>query len=74
MSRDLTQAERDTLESLIDGAGLSPVLEALSLICDEKAEHIESSYGDKGLARQWRTACGVIGCAVPSLPRVPGIA
>lgn len=72
MSRDLTQPERDALESLIDAAGLSPVLEALSEICAEKADHIESTYTDSApLARRWREACGVIGCAVPSLPPLP---
>lgn len=63
MSRDLTQAEREALEFLMDAAGVAPIMEALSEICGEKAEHIESAWQDRPLARRWNEVCGVIGCA-----------
>ena len=71
-NRDLTQAERVALEILIDNAGLSAVLETLSELCAEKADHIRESYGDATLARHWDTAAGTIGCFVsdPAVVRV----
>lgn len=61
--RDLTQDERETLERMIDAAGLGSVLEALSEVCDEKAEHIRVNWQDSSTARAWAEACGVIGVA-----------
>ena len=63
MNRDLTNQETETLEKLIDVAGLTAVLETLSSICDAKADHIRSSYNDKFLARKWDEACGICGIA-----------
>lgn len=63
MGRDLERGERDTLESLIDAAGLCAVLQALSEICGEKADHIRASYSDAVTARAWDSACGVVGVA-----------
>lgn len=50
----LTNKEQRDLESLIDLRGLEHVLDCIGLICHEKSEHIEASYGDKMLAREWR--------------------
>ncbi len=61
--RDLTRDERCQLESLIDGAGLCAMLQALSQICDEKADHIRTNWQDKHLAKSWNSAAGVIGVA-----------
>lgn len=63
--RDLTEAEKTILESMIDSAGLVAVLHSLSETCHEKAEHIRASYGMEArqLSRAWATACGVIGVA-----------
>lgn len=58
---DLTPTQAATLESLVDSCGLGAVLEALSAICGEKAEHIDQAYGDGALARHWRTAEGAVG-------------
>lgn len=41
------------LEKLVDATGLQSIVEGLSRICHEKAEHIRSSYNDKPLARLW---------------------
>ncbi len=72
MSRDLTQPERDALEALIDAAGVTPILEALSGICDEKAEHIRANYEGESdpTARRWATGCGFIGCAAADVGRL----
>ena len=70
MKRDLTKSEKLTLESLVDTASLQGVLMALSEICGEKAEHIETNWQDKWTARQWRTAEGAIGCTVPKVPQL----
>ena len=60
-NRDLTLEERNTLENLIDCTSIQAVLEALSDICGEKAEHIRSNWADIALAKQWDTACGLVG-------------
>lgn len=61
MNRDLTQAEKTTLETLLDAACLDAVLQALSEICAAKADHIQASYDDAVTARTWRSAAGAIG-------------
>ena len=38
--RDLNQTELNTLEALIDAAGIEAVLQGLSEICGLKADHI----------------------------------
>jgi len=50
----LTQAQRDELEMLIDATGLSQVLDAIAQICEEKADHVQASYGDRTTAGSWR--------------------
>lgn len=62
-NRDLTYEERDALESLIDSTSVVAVMQALSEICGEKAEHIRTNWQDAKLAREWDHTCGVIGCA-----------
>lgn len=74
MSRDLSEAEKATLEQLIDAATLSAVLEAISEICGAKAEHIRHSWNDTALARYWDNACGRVGITVATseVQRVSG--
>ena len=62
--RDLTQAEIEQLERLIDKVSLQSVLMALSEICDLKSEHLAVRWGDKVMARRWATICSRIGCLV----------
>lgn len=50
-----TQQLQDTLEGLVDANGLSGVLDALAEICAAKAEHIETSWQDLDLSRDWLT-------------------
>jgi hypothetical protein len=46
----------EALELLIDATSLSDVLQQLSEICFEKADHISASYDDQALARKWQSA------------------
>jgi hypothetical protein len=55
--RNLTPEQKTDLESMIDGASLYRVIEALVEICHEKAEHMSSNWQDKALAKDW-TDCG----------------
>jgi len=64
--RDLTLDETHALERILDKAGLQAVLEVLSEICGAKAEHVESNWQDKALARRWAMLEGAIGCLVPN--------
>jgi hypothetical protein len=44
--RDLNQAERDTLEAMVDAAGIEAVVQGLSEICGAKADHIAHAWQD----------------------------
>ena len=65
MLRDLTAAEKLTLESLVDAASLQGVLVALAEIAGEKAEHIATNWQDTRLAKDWANAANAIERAVP---------
>lgn len=43
----------DAVEELVDGASLCSVLEALSCMCSEKANHIRENWQDDKTARPW---------------------
>jgi hypothetical protein len=51
----MTNHEMADLESLIDRYGLNGVVMALAAICNEKAEHVQSTWQDKALAKAWET-------------------
>jgi hypothetical protein len=57
---ELTQVDRDTLESMIDRHSLAAVLDALTVICHEKAEHLMSAWQDNNAARSWTESAGRI--------------
>ncbi len=44
---------REQLEATIDRFGLRVVTDMLAGICLDKAEHVESNWQDRKLARQW---------------------
>jgi hypothetical protein len=46
---------QDALEDLVDQASLHDVLDALSTICYEKADHVRTTWQDIALARLWIT-------------------
>jgi len=68
-NRDLTEQERDALEALVDASNLMAVVQALSEICDAKAEHVRANWQDEPLARAWAWACGSLGLAAIDLRR-----
>lgn len=41
------------LEQMIDATSLEDVIEALAQICHEKADHVQSTWQDSNLAKQW---------------------
>lgn len=41
------------MESLIDEYGLEEVVRALGTICHAKADHVQSNWQDRGLAKSW---------------------
>ena len=63
----------DIIESLVDRSSVADVLMALKSVCLDKADHIDSSYGDIPLANRWVLASDKIGKAISQLPKVPGI-
>lgn len=63
----------DMMEKLIDKYNVENVLLMISDICNEKAEHIDTSYGGVGLVGKWNKAGQVVRRAMRALPKVPGI-
>ena len=63
MPRELDYAEITDLESLIDVCGLRNILHAMARVCQEKADHIRSSYDDKNTAAVWKKAARELGWA-----------
>lgn len=47
---------KDELESIIDRVGLDTLLDCLSSVCDDKAEHLACNWQDDGAARAWQRA------------------
>jgi hypothetical protein len=45
-----------TLEAIVDAYGLAETLSALSIVCGEKAEHVETNWQDENLAAHWQDA------------------
>ena len=48
------------LEQVIDDCGLLETVLALSLICEEKAIHLESNWQDARAAALWRRAAKIL--------------
>lgn len=51
-SRKRAKAEA-VVEQLIDEVGLTAVLEALTAVCGEKADHVQTNWGDRLRSRRW---------------------
>jgi hypothetical protein len=51
---DLTPQDMQTLEAILDRVGNARLVDALSRIASEKAEHVQTNWQDKTLARTWR--------------------
>ena len=41
------------IESMVDRNSMARVLDLLAIMCAMKAEHIQSSWGDRNLAKAW---------------------
>ena len=50
---DLTPQDMQILEAILDRVGNARLVDALSRIASEKAEHVRSNWQDKNLARVW---------------------
>jgi hypothetical protein len=61
--RDLDQTELDTLEAMVDAAGIEAVVQGLSEICGLKADHIAHAWQNAALAKRWATMEGALGVA-----------
>lgn len=48
--------QMEQLERLLDQCGLFDTLIALSVICGDKAAHVQANWQDGRLARRWTTA------------------
>jgi hypothetical protein len=46
---------KDDLEIMIDKFGLSKVLFFIAEICHEKADHVQTTWQDNVLAKEWTT-------------------
>jgi hypothetical protein len=60
--------ERDFIESLIDRYGVKRLLRVVAVICERKAEHVESNWPDSSLAAQWQSAADATYAFADGLP------
>lgn len=60
MSRPLDPGQQADLEILIDQHSLAGVLDAVAVICREKADHIRTEWQDPNTAREWDLAASRI--------------
>lgn len=56
-SHPLTNAERDTIEDLIDRRGIVNVIEGLAEVLSAKADHIAENWQDSPTAELYNRAC-----------------
>ncbi len=61
----------EQLEAMVDAHGLLHVITGLSLICGEKAIHIQTNWQDKSLAKVWGKAATVLDGTIRKLPEFP---
>lgn len=47
------QTDGDTLELIVDRAGVLGVMAMLVNICDAKADHLRANWQDEAMARDW---------------------
>ncbi len=68
----LTQAERDTLEAMIDRTSLTSVLEGMFDVCGDKAEHIRANWQDEQTAEVWDVAQDIMSSILAHVSRLMG--
>lgn len=59
---------KDSLELLVDATSLPHIVEMLSEICSEKADHVRESYADEALASSWEADSKALLAMAASLP------
>lgn len=64
------QAATCGLESMVDSVGLVGVVEALSCICVEKAEHLRANWQDEASARDFERCMRVLDRCSASLRKL----
>jgi hypothetical protein len=70
---DMSKADREALEAIMDRTDPRTVLSVLSEICWAKAQHVLTNWQDKGLAKRWGKVARVMDRAstVPCVDDVP---
>lgn len=63
----LTPTQAADLERMVDMYGLRGVLDALSSIAFEKAEHVRTNWDDESLAREWEMKASKVGLVADSM-------
>ncbi|MGE0294710.1 MAG: hypothetical protein AB7P97_20355 [Hyphomonadaceae bacterium] len=58
--KNLTRADVDSIEAIMDRTSLFAVLESIVGICFDKSQHISENWQDKSLAREWERAGKVV--------------
>lgn len=53
MARTLTQDAMDDLEDMVDAVGIHGIMDALSTIASEKADHVRANWQDDAMAKEW---------------------
>lgn len=60
----------DILEPLVDRYGLLHILVALEIMCQEKSAHIESSWQNRELVKQWNKVSAICGKAAREVEKL----
>ena len=64
MSDVLIDEHKDTIEDLIDAAGVTPFLATVAAVCAEKAAHVEEAWQDHALSARWSVLAAEIADAL----------
>lgn len=57
----MNNKDKELLEHILDRNDIRPLILALAEICEEKAEHVASNWGDApGIVRAWRKNAEVL--------------
>jgi hypothetical protein len=68
MTKELTVAEHEAIEALIDRYNLAAVLEAVADVCEDKAQHIRENWQDEPTSRLWQYASRKVQATAVTFP------
>jgi hypothetical protein len=57
----------ETLERMVDSYSLAAVVQAIGIICYEKADHVAENWQDEQLAKDWHRDAQVVDAIVSEL-------